>query len=443
MVVITDISSLKKGSARVKRLSLIVVFFWLAGCSGGSSSSILFRDDFRSSSGWSVADSKTGVVSYDRGTLQVLPRTQAAGPAIATTKRVGSELADVSVQVDIAWTKAGGEEAGVVCRAERDKRRYTFSIGPDGRFDIGKKNGTTSLILLFGEVPAIKRGNATNRIRAECSGDILSFYVNDDLVGRVRDSDLKTGSVGLRAARLGGADQATSAVEFDDFVVRKTDRIRGSSERKVPAVGKLIMQDDFSNPKTNWLGPNGKSEGDGFKAIYSEGQMSFAVTAARRGISVDSGGVFAPDGRELVGLNDVSIEADVVLKAGPSEAPVGFYCRRPEPTLQAYYQSFVQQSGQYVIVKWSVENGQSTAHSLVGGYSRSIKTTAGAVNRLRFDCLGHSLRLIANGLKLAEVKDSEYTTGRIGLVVESVPDLTNPLDVRLDNLSVRELVTLR
>jgi hypothetical protein len=423
---------------------MVIVLVWaLVGCGRGSSS-ITYSDDFAAPSGWFLANPKTGVVSYDKGRLQVLPRAEAAGPAIATTGRLGgSRFGDVSVEVRVAWTKAGGEEAGVVCRAERDRRRYTFSIGPDGRFDIGKKNGTTSLILLFGEVAAIKRGKATNRIRAECSGDVLSFYVNGDLVGRVRDSDLKSGAVGLRAARLGGTNQATSAVEFDDFVVRETDRIATSRETKVPVIGKLIMQDDFSNPKTNWLGPNGKSEGDGFKATYADGQMNFAVTAARRGISVDSGGVFTPDGRELVGLNDVSIEADVVLSAGPAEAPVGFYCRRADPVLQAYYQSFVQPNGQYVIVKWSVEEGRSTPHSLVGGFSRSIKSKIGAVNRLRFDCIGRSLRLIANGSKLAEVKDSVYTAGRIGLVVESVPDLTTPLDIRLDNLTVRELATLR
>lgn len=433
------------GTYEVKR-ALIACLIFASACSadGRSAPARLFDDDFSSTStGWRVVEPKTGTARYSHGVLSVLPAVNAGGPAIAVSRRMKTSWTDVAVEATVSWTKPGSEEAGVVCRASGDDARYTFSIGPDGRFDIGKKDRKTSLILLFGEVEAIKRGLKTNRLRAECAGDVLSFYVNDHLLGRVRDRSLKRGTAGVRAAPIRSGGEPPSPVKFDDFEVTGARRPRLPLDATIPSIGQVLFADDFSNSQTNWLGTKGKSEGDGFRAEYSEGRMHFLVTAPSRGISVDSGGVFTKEGRELVDVSDASIEADITLKGGPTDAPSGFYCRRLDPTLQAYYQSFIQPSGQYVIVKWTVEGGKATAHSLVGGFSSIIQNNVGSVNHLRFDCVGRLLRLVVNGKKIAEVMDGSYSAGRVGLVLESAPDLPAPLDVDLDNLVVRELVALR
>lgn len=380
-------------------------------------------------------DRANGQISYSGNKLQVLPHAKAGGPAIVTNDRM-PVVANVSVEAEISWTKPGGEEAGVMCRVGGDDRRYTFSIGPDGRFDIGKKTPKLSAILLFGEVAAIKRGNAVNHIRAECYRDVLSFYVNGERAGRVKDGDLKTGSAGLRAANLPAAAE-TSPVRFDNLILRPAVRVV-LPRQSAADFGTVIFTDDFSNVATKWLGTRGTSEGDGFKATYADGRMRLLVTSVGRGISVDSGGVFSAAGRELVGLGEVSIEADTLFKSGSEGAPFGPYCRRLDPIVQAYYQSFIKANGEFVILKWRVEEGKATPHPLLGGFSDLIHRGPGGANRIRFDCVGKTLSLYVNGQKIGETFDSEYRSGRIGLVLESGPDLPAPLEIEFDNLVVRE-----
>lgn len=410
----------------------------LSACTGGRSGRvILFQDDFsKRSDGWALLDTSNGQLSFSKGRLRVLPRLKAEGPAIVVNDRIPN-VRDVSVEAQVSWTKPGGEEAGVMCRVVGDDRRYTFSIGSDGRFDIGKKTPKLSAILLFGEVAAIKKGDAINQLRAECFGDVLSFYVNGERVGRVKDGDLKSGSAGLRAAQLPTASE-TAPVRFDNLIIRPAVRVIVPKASPAAEFGSVIFTDDFSNVATKWLGTKGTSEGDGFKAAYADGRMRLLVTVLGRGISVDSGGVFTPAGRELAGLGDVSIEADVLFKSGSESAPFGPYCRRSHPVIQAYYQSFVKPNGEFVILKWRVEDGKALPHPLLGGFSPLIHRGAGGANRIRFDCVGSMLTLYVNGEKIGEAVDAEYSSGRIGRVLESGPDLPAPLEIEFDNLIVRE-----
>lgn len=381
-------------------------------------------------------DKANGQLSFSGGRLQVHPRLKAGGPAIVTNDRIPS-AANVTVEADISWTKPGGEEAGVMCRVVGDDRRYTFSIGADGRFDIGKKTPKSAAILLFGEVAGIKTGEAVNQIRAECFGDVLTFYVNGERVGRVKDGDLKSGSVGLRAAQLQTAVE-TAPVRFDNLIVRPAARVIIPKQSPEPPFGTVIFTDDFSNVATKWLGTRGVSEGDGFRAAYADGRMRLLVSVVGRGISVDSGGVFNPAGRELTGLGDVSVEADTLFKSGSESAPFGPYCRRADTAIQSYYQSFIKANGEFVILKWRLEEGKAVPHPLVGGFSPLIHRGPGGANRVRFDCVGAVLSLYVNGQKIGEALENEYPSGRIGLVLESGSDFPAPLEIEFDNLVVRE-----
>ena len=65
---------------------------------------------------------------------------------------------------------------------------------------------------------AINQGNATNRLRADCIGQTLTLYVNDQQVFQTSDSQFSSGDVGLIA---GTFDVAGTDIHFDNFVVRK------------------------------------------------------------------------------------------------------------------------------------------------------------------------------------------------------------------------------
>jgi len=95
-----------------------------------------------------------------------------------------------------------------------------FVISSDGYYGIAKLvDGKYSMIssdqLQYSE--AIIKGQAVNRLRADCDGEQLSLYVNGQKLAQVNDSDFQRGDVGLVA----GAYQVHGVeILFDNFVVK-------------------------------------------------------------------------------------------------------------------------------------------------------------------------------------------------------------------------------
>ena len=63
---------------------------------------------------------------------------------------------------------------------------------------------------------AIRQGNQTNHLRADCDGSALRFYVNGVLVGEASDSDFTSGYSGLIAYAL---DIQSFDVVFNNFQI--------------------------------------------------------------------------------------------------------------------------------------------------------------------------------------------------------------------------------
>jgi hypothetical protein len=57
-----------------------------------------------------------------------------------------------------------------------------------------------------------------------------------------------------------------------------------------------------------------------------------------------------------------------------------------------------------------------------------------ATNRLRADCLDSTLALYANGVRLAEVNDADFSSGSVGLIAGTFE--TPGTEIMFDNLSV-------
>jgi hypothetical protein len=57
-----------------------------------------------------------------------------------------------------------------------------------------------------------------------------------------------------------------------------------------------------------------------------------------------------------------------------------------------------------------------------------------ATNHIRADCVGDTLTLYVNGEKLAEAKDSDFTSGDVGLMAGTFDQVG--VDIRFDNFVV-------
>ncbi len=179
---------------------------------------VLLQDDFSDpDSGWPTSSSEDSEVGYRNGQYRI----DVKSANWETWAYAGEDFDDVIVEVDI--TKVSGDNTsdfGVLCRYQDKDHAYQFAIGADGYYQIFRWEPDDEKMLLGdGEwlsSDAIREGNATNHLRAECVGDTLALYVNGTLIGAVRDTAYTHGDIALA---VGTYDHGGTDVRFDNLVV--------------------------------------------------------------------------------------------------------------------------------------------------------------------------------------------------------------------------------
>lgn len=186
-------------------------------------SNILFQDDFSNTgSGWDRNDWEEGKTDYENGTYHLAAKT--ASYDIWANPGQYFE-GDVIVEADA--TKIGGEnddDYGLICRYSGEPSSpnyYFFIISSDGYAVIGKASADSTTYISSEQMQptkAIKQGNSTNQLRADCIGSALTLYVNGQQVATATDADYTSGDIGLIA---GTFDISYAEVAFDNLVVSK------------------------------------------------------------------------------------------------------------------------------------------------------------------------------------------------------------------------------
>ncbi|MCU0489788.1 MAG: hypothetical protein MUE67_12660 [Anaerolineales bacterium] len=206
---------------------LLLCLAALAGCSvpeaivaQAPSGEVLFRDDFSSSaSGWDQVKAASGETDYQAGFYRIWVNE----PYLDLWANPGLGFGDVRLEAE-AKKAAGPDDNlfGLICRSnEAGDQYYYFVISSDGYYGIGKVSGQDQKLLSAEKMmpsEAILPGGRTNRLRADCIGERLAFYVNDQLLAEVQDLEYARGDVGLTA---GTFEQAGVDIYFDNLVVTK------------------------------------------------------------------------------------------------------------------------------------------------------------------------------------------------------------------------------
>ena len=180
----------------------------------------LFFDDFsKSGSGWTQFKNDQGTLEYVNNYYRMFVNK----PSTLLLATPGKSFpGDVSIEVDAS--KIGGSDdnyIGVLCHYQNPDNYYILIVTSDGYSGIAmRKGGKDALIspgLKFLKMQGIKKGKATNHIRADCVGEALTLYANGKQVSLAYDKSLTGGDVGLavRSGKLeGGMD-----IRFDNFAV--------------------------------------------------------------------------------------------------------------------------------------------------------------------------------------------------------------------------------
>jgi hypothetical protein len=185
-----------------------------------SSQEVLFYDDFSDpSSGWDQVNEPSYATDYFENSYRIYENeTMSDIWSNPDTLSFG----DVTIEVD-ATKKAGPDDNdfGVICRYQDTNHFYYGIISSDGYFGIIKvtSDGSETLgreNLEFSD--SINQKYASNHIRLDCIGDVLTLYVNGDQLDQQTDGELATGNVGLIA---GTYNTAGTDILFDNFIVLK------------------------------------------------------------------------------------------------------------------------------------------------------------------------------------------------------------------------------
>jgi hypothetical protein len=178
---------------------------------------IVFQDGFGNpNSGWEDADYERGSVGYENGVYSVV----SFGNGSVMWGVADQFLTDLIIEVDATQISAGPEndnEYGVACHVQPDGDGHYLSISGDGYYAIWLNQGTDWMPLVdWTPSDAIRRGNATNHLRAVCDGPALTLIVNGQHLVTVEDTTFADGDIALAAASY--EDTATKII-FDDVVV--------------------------------------------------------------------------------------------------------------------------------------------------------------------------------------------------------------------------------
>ncbi len=182
--------------------------------------------------------------------------------------------------------------------------------------------------------------------------------------------------------------------------------------------GEILFYDDFSNMESGWN-----------RVAAASGESDYADGMYRILVNETNLDIWAKPGLTLM---DAVIEVDAIKVGGERDNHFGIVCR----VLGAnnFYTFMISSDGFYGIGK---VNGAD--YSLIGTSAMQPSEAVfqgSAFNHLRATCIGDTLTMYVNNQKVAQVQDSEYTFGDVGLIAGS---FEHPgVDIRFDNFSVRK-----
>jgi hypothetical protein len=183
----------------------------------------------------------------------------------------------------------------------------------------------------------------------------------------------------------------------------------------VPGEG-VIFKDDFSSPNSGWnrvTAPKGESN-------YADGMYRIFVNEP----NID---IWSLAGRDLA---DVRIEVDAYKMGGDRNNRFGIICRAASPA--QFYTLVVSSDGYYGIGMIDGNN-----YRLIG--MDALQPTdaihqGSALNHIRADCVGDTLTLYINGVKVVSVQDKQLASGDVGVIAGTYD--APGTDIRFDDFTV-------
>lgn len=206
----------------------------------------------------------------------------------------------------------------------------------------------------------------------------------------------------------------TSILALALFITACTPReIKSSTESNT------LFSDDFTDPLSGW----DRFQNDTGVTDYSNVGYLIYIRKANIIKWANPSGPFP---------NNVRIEVDASMAAGPEDNAFGLICRYQDP--DNFYYFYIssdgfggigrKQAGQYNIISSSDGSLQQ-----INGVNLGV-----AANHLRADCIDSTLTLYVNETQVAETTDSSFPAGNVGVIARTYDE--GGTDIRFNNFNV-------
>ena len=200
----------------------------------------------------------------------------------------------------------------------------------------------------------------------------------------------------------------------------------GGGETPPPDPPRILLEDDFDDLSTGWLGEGeDRFEGENVDILIGLGILQILVKTPEGRGGPDTTGV---QGGALEDLGDVSVEVDATVGQLREDGFHALMCR---------VQDFDNFYGFAV-----VEGGSVSIFRIQGGVTEELAVAGDVVfaetdtHRLRADCVGDRLTMFLDGVEVLTAQDSALTSGAVGMMAETRGE--QGYAVNFDNFVLRE-----
>lgn len=340
-------------------------------------------DDFTDEcTGWELETESSYAIRHDEGQLTL----DLFGDDVFTWSARDGYVEDATVSVTAEFGEGSGQEAavGVLCRLT-DNGFYDIEVASDGQVFAGVATADDYVVLQEWTVSdAVVTGDGgTNQLDVGCVGDRITLDVNGTRVFSIEDDRHLGGQVALVGASFNGSG---FSVSYDDFAIDLADPSRRPG---------FVRLDDAGS---GWSGWSTEST-DRAETSVRDGSFLVSVAASDASVGANPG----------LNLADVVIDVDVRVLENAPDGSFAVSCRASGDDA---YTFFLGLDGFYSI---NATIGDEFLSIVDWQQTRALNQVPGAVNHLRVECIGTTLRFLVNGLEIARADDDRLATGDIGV----------------------------
>ena len=370
---------------------------------------VLFQDEFVDpQSGWPVGQEETRRFGYHPAAFYHLEVSRPNDSlAVFRGLNFGDFTGKVQALVDHTDTQSGDFRYGLAIRRAGDDY-YAFIVSPrHGTWQALKHSSGGWEVLAEGMDDSIRGLTAADTLRVDAAGSDFTYSINDRQVAQVSDADYASGDVGFVLET------------FDESLVHVHYAALTIEELSAGQVG-VLSEDEFSDPNSGWP----TLDVDGYRYGYHPPDFYHVEVKAPHQITT----VFREPS-----VDDASVETRVVVDHTESQAGDFRYGLAVRALQDRYYAFMVSPRG----ATWQVsKHSASGVNVLAEGTDDSLRGMT-AADTLRVEAAGPDLTFYINDRQVAQVNDSDYASGDVGFVVETLDE--SLAHIHYDALMIRDI----